>query len=71
MNLEIMNKIRSKMKDVLCSEQMQKLEEVFVEIQEEMSLNVRREKKNLVKQFINAKKVEGCSKSSTQKLWMS
>lgn len=61
-----MNKIRSKMKDVLCSEQMQKLEEVFVEIQEEMSLNVRREKKNLVKQFINAKKVEGCSKRTEE-----
>ncbi len=66
MNLDIMNKIRTKMKDVLCTEHMQKLEEAFTEIQEDLNQNGLREKKNLVKQFISAKKVEGCSKRTEE-----
>ena len=63
MEKEIINKILSKMECELSYTQLMKLEEVLSEIEiEKLLYNNKSRKTNLVKQFINAKRIEGCSK---------
>ena len=68
MNTQIINEIKSKMQDYLNSEQMLKLDNVLSQIfSSSQNKNLsKKEKANLVKQFINAKKVEGCSKRTEE-----
>lgn len=63
MSTEIINKIKNKMAESLLPEQMKKLELVLIEILSDGTPpNLHKNRKNLIKEFINAKKIEGCSK---------
>lgn len=63
MDKEMINKILSKMENELSNAQLKKLEYVLFEIQGEKNLtNQSKRKINLIKQFINTKRIEGCSK---------
>ena len=64
MNTEIINKIKLRMVGELLPEQLKKLEEVLMEILENEKVPEKsiKDNKNLVKQFISTKRIEGCSK---------
>lgn len=64
MNTEIINKIKLRMAGELLPEQLKKLEEVLIEILENEKVPEKsiKDNKNLVKQFISTKRIEGCSK---------
>ncbi len=64
MNTETIQIIKSKMEGFLSRKQLKQLEETLLEFSEDNSLNPETSKnpKNLIKQFISAKKIEGCSK---------
>ena len=64
MNTEIINKIKLRMAGELLPEQLKKLEEVLMEILENEKVPEKsiKDNKNLVKQFISTKRIEGCSK---------
>lgn len=64
MNSEIIKKISLQMQSELNEAQIQKLEDVLerVFVEEHIIPDVSKERKNLVKNFIAAKKIEGCSK---------
>ena len=64
MNIEIINNIKSKMMADLLPEQLEKLEAVLLEalVNGESSENNIKDNKNLIKQFISTKRIEGCSK---------
>ena len=66
MNSETISKIKSKMTGELLPAQMNKLEEVLLQILAEENNRKPKPKdgKNLVRQFISAKRIEGCSKRS-------
>lgn len=68
MNTEIINTIKSKMAGTLLPEQMLKLEKVLIEVMENKkeTINFIKDNKNLVKQFISAKRIEGCSKRTEE-----
>lgn len=67
MEKEIIIKILTKMEDELSHTQLKKLEYVLFEIQSEQNLyNIPVKKSNLVKQFINTKRIEGCSKRTEE-----
>ena len=68
MNTEIINTIKSKMDDVLNTSQLNKLESVLKEVFNENTSpkDSLQNKKNLIKQFINSKKIEGCSKRTEE-----
>lgn len=68
MNIEIINAIKTEMQDTLNQEQMDKLDKVL-----NMTLGSSidshycdKDKKNLIKKFILAKKIEGCSKRTEE-----
>lgn len=66
----IINKILSKMENELSQTQLNKLEQVLFEIQNEQNTFIQKMKKNnLIKQFINTKRIEGCSKR-TEKFYL-
>ena len=64
MTSETISKIKSKMAGELLPEQMNKLEEVLLQIlgEENTCTPKAKDRKNLVRQFISAKRIEGCSK---------
>ncbi len=64
MDTETINKIKSMMVNELQPTQMKKLEEVLQKVFAETteSSSSKQEKRNLIKQFISAKKIEGCAK---------
>ena len=69
MNAEIINRIKVRMENELSPTQMKNLENVLTEILYETSANgalPRRSKKNPVKQFLTAKRIEGCSKTTEE-----
>ena len=69
MNTEIINRIMARMEKELLPKQMKKLEETLKEILYELpdeEERLRKNKKNLVKQFITAKRIEGCSKRTEE-----
>ena len=68
MNSETISKIKSKMTGELLPAQMNKLEEVLLQILAEESNCKTKPKdgKNLVRQFISAKRIEGCSKRTEE-----
>jgi len=68
MNTEAINKIKSKMAGELLPGQLKRLEEVLYEIFTENKYNQKAttDNKNLVKQFISAKRIEGCSKRTEE-----
>lgn len=67
MTTNFINIVKSKMYDSLSSEQMEKLEAVLNELlQEEQTLKIGNEKKELVKKFIAAKRIEGFSKRTEE-----
>ena len=68
MNTEIINKIKSKMAGELLPTQMNKLEEVLYDVFSENNQSRKKseDNKNLVKQFISAKRIEGCSKRTEE-----
>ena len=68
MYTEIINKIKSKMMGELLPEQLIKLGEVLTEVftEDNTSEKKYRDNNNLVKQFITAKKIEGCSKRTEE-----
>lgn len=68
MNATVVNKIKSRMKEILSARQMKKLENVLVEelYGQESTGETRKDRKNLVKQYISAKKIEGCSKRTEE-----
>lgn len=68
MNAETANKIKSRMEGDLLPEQFKKLEAVLNEIllEEKKLAFPSGDKKNLVRQFISAKKIEGCSKRTEE-----
>ncbi len=68
MNTEIANKIKSEMKNFLHPKQMEKLNEILDSILAEQNAAAvsQKDRKNLVKQFISAKKIEGCSKRTEE-----
>ena len=68
MNTEIINKIKSEMAEELLPGQLNKLEQVLREVLEDNKEleNYARDNKNLVKQFISAKRIEGCSRRTEE-----
>ena len=68
MNTETIKKIKLKMAEELLPEQLDKLEIVLLEVlNSEMKIdNSTRDNKNLVKQFISAKRIEGCSRRTEE-----
>lgn len=67
MNTEIINKIKIRMQADLDSRQMKKLVDVLTELsREENNLVNQKIKKNLIKMFINVKKIEGCSRRTEE-----
>ena len=63
MKQEIINRILSKMESELSLSQFKKLEAVLLEIQLDQQPSIHNENRNnLIKQFINTKRIEGCSK---------
>lgn len=64
MNREIITAIKERMKEELLPKQMEKLEIVLHEVFQEQEN--KKEKKNLVKKFINVKRIEGCSKRTEE-----
>ncbi|MGN0732172.1 MAG: tyrosine-type recombinase/integrase [Treponema sp.] len=68
MNQETINKIKTKMFGELLPAQMNKLEEVLLQVLAEENCDKLRkmDDKNLIKQFISAKKIEGCSKRTEE-----
>lgn len=68
MYTEAINKIKTKMKNDLTPTQLAKLGEVLSEVlYAPASCNVpKKERKNLVKKFIIAKRIEGCSKRTEE-----
>ena len=68
MNTETIKKIKLKMAEELLPEQLDKLEKVLLEVlNSEMKIdNSTRDNKNLVKQFISAKRIEGCSRRTEE-----
>ena len=69
MNAEIINRVKVRMENELSPTQMKNLENVLTEILYETSADgekARRNKKNPVKQFLNAKRIEGCSKRTEE-----
>ena len=68
MNTEIINAIKSKMAEELLPEQMIKLEKVLTEVLENKNNveNCNKDNKNLVRQFITAKQIEGCAKRTIE-----
>ncbi len=68
MNYQIINKIKLRMEKELDCCQLQKLERVLLELfeDEELKNKESNQKNNLIQQFINAKKIEGCSKRTEE-----
>jgi site-specific recombinase XerD len=68
MNTETIKKIKLRMAEELLPEQLDKLEKVLLEVLiSEMKIdNSTRDNKNLVKQFISAKRIEGCSRRTEE-----
>ncbi|MBP5587764.1 MAG: tyrosine-type recombinase/integrase [Treponema sp.] len=68
MNTEIINKIKAKMAEVLLPEQLNKLEIVLKEelASDKKIENFLKDNKNLVKEFITAKHIEGCAKRTEE-----
>ena len=68
MTSEIINKIKIRMEPVLQKNQMKILEQTIIEIfnEESDTVQIKKDYKGLVKQFINAKKIEGCSKRTEE-----
>ena len=67
MNQEIIKRIKLEMKEELSLYQMEKLENVLKEfLGDETFIDNTKEKKNLIKKFINTKKIEGCSVRTEQ-----
>ena len=68
MDTMTINKIKSKMAGELLPGQLKRLEEVLYEIFTENKYNQKAstDNKNLVKQFISAKRIEGCSKRTEE-----
>jgi len=68
MNSEEMNLIKNKMQECLLPEQMKKLEAALSSMLEDDGSKSRQkiERKNLIKQFIAAKRIEGCSKRTEE-----
>ena len=68
MNREIANKIKSGMKNFLRPKQMEKLNEVLDSILAEQNGTTvsQKDRKNLVRQFSSAKRIEGCSKRTEE-----
>lgn len=68
MNTEIINEVKLKMTDVLNTSQLNKLEAVLIEVFEDKNKITcsLRNRKNLIKQFIDSKKIEGCSKRTEE-----
>ena len=64
MNMEIIAAVKKRMKEELLPRQMEKLEIVLHEVFQEQEN--KKEKKNLVKKFINVKRIEGCSKRTEE-----
>lgn len=72
MNSEIINKIKSKMAREFSPAQVERMEEIILQILEEEDNRSSKAKggRNLVRQFISAKRIEGCSKR-TEKYYLS
>lgn len=68
MNIEIINKIKSRMENELLPEQLIKLEEVLMDVFEYKKFedSSSRNNKNLINQYISSKKIEGCSKRTEE-----
>ena len=66
MNTEIISEIKARMQNDLLPEQMRKLETVLTEILGEKNSNPIKSRKDIVKQFLTAKRIEGCSKRTEQ-----
>ena len=68
MNEELISKIKSKMIGELLPEQLKKLEETLREVLKNDKTEERfsKDNKNLVKQFISTKQIEGCSKRTEE-----
>lgn len=68
MNLELANTIKAQMKDILFPEQMEKLAKVLDSVMEERGRITfpAKDRRNLVGQFIGAKRLEGCSKRTEE-----
>ena len=69
MKVEMINLIKSKMNEVLLPNQLEELEKVLKEVLFENSVSTNtshREQRNLIKKYINAKKIEGCSKRTEE-----
>lgn len=68
MNNEIIDKIKSRMENELLPEQLIKLEEVLMDVFEYKKFedSSSRNNKNLINQYISAKKIEGCSKRTEE-----
>ena len=68
MNIEIINKIKSRMAGELLPEQLNKLEEVLNDVFDCKKIDNYSSKnnKNLINQYIGAKKIEGCSKRTEE-----
>ena len=68
MNIEIINKIKSRMAGELLPEQLNKLEEVLNDVFDCKKFDDYSSKnnKNLINQYISAKKIEGCSKRTEE-----
>ena len=68
MNLEEMNLIKIRMKELLLPEQMEKLDSVLSDMisYDSDRQNHKNDKKNFIKLFINSKRIEGCSKRTEE-----
>lgn len=68
MNKDIANKIKSGMKGTLRPDQMEALNKLLNSILAEQNVTTvsQKDRKNLVRQFISAKKIEGCSKRTEE-----
>ena len=68
MDAEAINKIKTRMMEELLPAQLNRLEEVLYEVFSEnnSSEKMTKDNKNIVKQFISAKRIEGCSKRTEE-----
>lgn len=68
MKIECINLIKSKMARDLLPEQLEKLEKVLYEVllEKKQKISSHKERKNLIKNYIASKKIEGCSKRTEE-----
>ena len=68
MDAEAINKIKTRMMEELLPAQLNRLEEVLYEVFSENnnSEKITKDNKNIVKQFISTKRIEGCSKRTEE-----